>query len=115
MESRVAIRYSTKKCHSFSLLDFNGIYFTRRKYLSGYNHSSFMSPIFGSTYMHEQLFPRAKHMENKTSPKSLTNTLITNVIIATWYISFTKAGPNIHLVLCFCYPPFLKKVLIIFF
>ena len=49
-----------------------------KKYYSLHNHALFISSLFVSTYICEQLFSRMKHTENKTRKKTIEN--IVNIL-----------------------------------
>ena len=50
-----------------SLPDFHNLDLTREKYPSLHSHALFMSSLFGSTYICEQLLSRMKHRKSNTS------------------------------------------------
>ena len=97
-----------EKSDHVSLPDFHKPYLTREKYSSLHNHTLFISLLFGSTYLCEQLFWRIKHRWSKFHQKSLMNLenalrMATTFIKADWCIRFTETRSNISLHLCFCY------------
>jgi hypothetical protein len=81
-----------EKFDHVSLLDFYKIYeyLPREKYPSLHNHALFMSSLFGSTYICEQLFSRMKYTKNKTRTKISDEHLENSLRIAT-----TSIEPNI--------------------
>ena len=58
-----------EKFDHVSLLDFYRSYLPRDKYPLLHNHALFMSSLFGSTYICEQLFVRMKHINSKIRTK----------------------------------------------
>ena len=59
-----------EKFDHFSLLDFYELYLPKEKYPKLNDDALFMSSLFGSTYICEQLlFSRMKHTKNKTRTK----------------------------------------------
>ena len=63
--------------------------FPKKNYPSLHNHALFMSSLFGSTYICEQLFSRMKHTKNKTRTKIFDEHLEHSLRIAA---SSTKAN-----------------------
>uniref|UniRef100_A0ABM5FVD0 General transcription factor II-I repeat domain-containing protein 2A-like n=1 Tax=Pogona vitticeps TaxID=103695 RepID=A0ABM5FVD0_9SAUR len=72
-----------EKFDHVSLMDFYKVYVPREKYPSLHNHALFMSLLFGSTYICEQLFSRMKHTKNKTRTKISDEHLEHSLRIAT--------------------------------
>jgi len=102
---QVEIRYSTQKLDRASLPDFYKTYLTRDKYPSLHNHILFMSLLFGSMCISEQLLSRMLHRKScisKMSDEYLENSLriATTFHEPDSYISFTKPRSNIPLALC---------------
>ena len=78
------------KFNHVSLLDFYKIYLPRDKYPTLHNHALFMTSLFGSTYICEQLFSRMKHTKSKNRSKISDEHLENSLRIAT-----TSIEPNI--------------------
>ena len=72
-----------EKFDNVSLMDFYKIYVPREKYPSLHNHALFMSSLFGSIYICEQVFSRLKHTKNKTRTKISDEHLEHSLRIAT--------------------------------
>ncbi|XP_041419118.1 general transcription factor II-I repeat domain-containing protein 2-like [Xenopus laevis] len=72
-----------EKFDHVSLLDFYRSYLPRDKYPSLHNHALFMSSLFGSTYICEQLFSRMKHTKSKIRTKLSDEHLENSLRIAT--------------------------------
>jgi len=93
---RVAIRYSTQKSDHVSLLGFYKPCCSGEKYPSLHSLDLFMSPLFDSTYVCEQLFSRMKHRKSRISSKISDKHFENSVRIATTaikpnsFISFTN-------------------------
>ena len=58
-----------EKFDNYSLLDFNKLYLPKEKYLKLQNHALFLSSLFGSTCICEEIFSRMKYTKNKTRIK----------------------------------------------
>ncbi|XP_041442018.1 general transcription factor II-I repeat domain-containing protein 2-like [Xenopus laevis] len=72
-----------EKFDHVSLLDFYRSYLPRDKYPSLHNHALFLSSLFGSTYICEQLFSRMKHTKSKIRTKLSDEHLEYSLRIAT--------------------------------
>ncbi|GFG37019.1 hypothetical protein Cfor_05725 [Coptotermes formosanus] len=57
------------KCNIFSLFDFYKNYVSQGKYPGIHRHAVFMTSLFGSTYLCEQVFTRKKHVKFTTRPR----------------------------------------------
>jgi len=96
-----------------SPLDFHKPCLSKEKHPSLHSPALFMSLLFGSMYICEQLFSRMKHRKNEISSKFSYEHLETSLRIGTMAtkseqcISFTKARSNIPLFLWSCCSPFL--------
>lgn len=66
-----------------SLLQFYKLHLPREKYPALYNHALFMSSLFGSTYICEQLFSRMKHTKSSIRSKISHDHLENSLRIAT--------------------------------
>ncbi|CAH2281645.1 General transcription factor II-I repeat domain-containing 2 [Pelobates cultripes] len=64
IELQSDIRLKEKFDH-VSLLDFYKAYLPKEKYPSLHNCALFITSLFGSTYIGEQLFSRMKHMKSE--------------------------------------------------
>ena len=87
--------YTLKKERFFhvSLLDFYRPYLPIDTYPLPHNHALFMSSLFGSTYICEQLFSGVKHIKSKIRTKISDEHLENSLTIAT-----TSIEPDIHAV-----------------
>jgi len=65
---RIAIRHSKKNLIMSLYKALNKAYVTREKYPLLHDHTSFMTSLFGNTYVSE-LFSRMKYRKNKISSK----------------------------------------------
>jgi len=79
---KVAVRYSTQKFESVSLMDFYKPYLNREKYSLLHYYTLFMSLLSGSMHICEQLFSRMKHRKNNISPKVFDEQLESSLGIA---------------------------------
>ena len=69
---RIAVRYSPQISDPVSLPDLYKPHLTREKYPSLYSHILFVSPLFDTVHICEQLFSRMKHRKSKISSKTQT-------------------------------------------
>ena len=75
-----------EKFDCVSLLDFYGSYLPRDKYPLLHNHALFMSSLFGSTYIWEQLLSKMKPIKSKIRTKISDEHLENSLRIATTYV-----------------------------
>lgn len=92
LQSDIQLR---EKFNSVSLLDFYKLYLPKDKYPSLHNQAVFMTSLFGSTYICEQLFSRMKYTKSKTRSKISDEHLENSLRIAT-----TSMEPDIEALVC---------------